>query len=80
MRDTTPDVLGMAIKRDLLERAVADDPAPAAFEGWLLERCAAAPASVSPGAVRAMALEIFREWRLAAHSPEFSAWLARGAV
>jgi hypothetical protein len=27
-----------------------------------------------------MALQIFDEWRLAARSPEFTAWLAGGAV
>jgi hypothetical protein len=32
------------------------------------------------GGARAMALEIFHEWRLAALSPQFSAWLADGAV
>lgn len=79
MRDTTPDVLGLAIKRELLEGAVADDPEPEAFEGWLVERCLTAGATVSPGAVRAMALDIFREWRLAAASPDFAAWLAAGA-
>jgi hypothetical protein len=78
-RDTTPDALGMAIKRVLLERAVAEDPAPEAFEGWLMQRCAEAAPDVSPGAVHAMALEIFREWRLAAASPAFAAWLAEGA-
>ena len=40
-RDQTPDRVGLGIKRALLERAVRDDPAPAAFEGWLLERCLA---------------------------------------
>jgi hypothetical protein len=78
-RDTTPDQLGLAIKRDLLEQAVAEAPAPEAFEGWLLARCQAAAADVSAGATRAMALDIFRDWRLAAADPEFAAWLAAGA-
>jgi hypothetical protein len=78
-RDTTPDQLGMAIKRALLEAAVAEDPAPEAFEGWLAGRCEAAAADISPGAVRAMALDIFRDWRLAAASPAFASWLAAGA-
>lgn len=76
-RDQTPDALGLAIKRALLERAVADDPDPDAFEGWLVEQCLAAP---SEGGTRAMALQIFDEWRLAARSPAFTAWLAGGAV
>jgi hypothetical protein len=78
-RDTTADALGLAIKRGLLERAVADDPEPAAFEAWLLERCVAAADTVSTGAMRAMALEVFDEWRLAVVSPSFGDWLARGA-
>jgi hypothetical protein len=41
-RNTTPDAIGMAIKRELLERAIADDPAPDAFEAWLLEQARAA--------------------------------------
>jgi hypothetical protein len=78
-RDTTPDALGLAIKRQLLERAVAEDPAPEAFEAWLVAQCHAAPPDVSPGAVRAMALDVLAEWRLAATTPEFAAWLTRGA-
>lgn len=62
-RDTTPDAIGMAIKRRLLEETVRDDPVSDAFEGWLLERCLAAGAASGP--VRAMALEVFAEWRLA---------------
>jgi hypothetical protein len=77
-RDTTADALGLAIKRELLEQAVADDPEPEAFEAWLLEHCAAAADTVSTGAVRAMALEVFDEWRLVAVAPSFGDWIARG--
>ena len=35
-RDQTPDGIGLAIKRDLLQRAVQNDPNPEAFEEWLL--------------------------------------------
>ena len=52
-RDTTPDAIGMALKRGLLERAVRDDPEPEAFERWLLERCLAAGNASGP--LRAMA-------------------------
>ncbi len=78
-RGTNPDAIGMAIKRRLLEETVRDDPAPDAFEGWLLERCLSGePAS---GPVRAMALEVLAEWRLA-EAPGgrgFRAWLREGA-
>ena len=76
-RDTTPDAIGLGIKRALLENAVAADPEPAAFEGWLLERCLAAGGEA--GATRAMALEVLAEWRLASSLPEFGRWLDHGA-
>src|SRR5690348_17655763 len=44
-RDTTPDAIGLTIKRDLLERAVAADPEPDEFEAWLHEQCLAAGGS-----------------------------------
>ena len=78
-RDTTPDAIGLAIKRDLLDRAVAADPDPDDFEAWLLEQCAAAGGA--EGGMRAMALTIFEEWHmaLAAGGGAFRAWLAQGA-
>lgn len=78
-RDTTPDAIGMEIKRGLLEGAVADDPEPDTFEAWLLARCLAAAPTVSVGAARAMALDILTEWRLAEASPTFRSWLEHGA-
>jgi hypothetical protein len=78
-RDTTPDALGLAIKRALLERALADDPDPAAFEAWLVGQCQLAERTVSIGAARVMALEVLAEWRLATAAPAFADWLARGA-
>ena len=76
-RNTTPDAIGLAMKRDLLAGAVQDDPEPAAFESWLLGRCQAS--GIADGPVRAMALEVLAEWRLAAASQPFQDWLAQGA-
>jgi hypothetical protein len=76
-RDTTPDALGMAIKRDLLAAAAADDPEPASFEGWLLERVIEAGGNA--GAVRAMAQDVLREWQVALAAPSFRHWLEAGA-
>jgi hypothetical protein len=75
-RDTTPDAIGLAVKRALLVRAAEDDPDPEAFEAWLVARCDAARGD---GTWRAMALEVLDECRLAAASPAFLAWLERGA-
>ncbi len=88
-RDTTPDSIGMAIKRTLLEETVRDDPDPDGFEGWLLERCLSAGESghdyrtsdvaAPSGSVRAMALDVLAEWRLAQSSGVFRRWLEQGA-
>src|SRR5438477_13096265 len=77
-RDTTPDAIGMTMKRELLERAVAADPDPDRFEQWLYEQCLAA--GPSEGGVRAMALSIFEDWPLAQEATAFGDWLARGAA
>jgi hypothetical protein len=75
-RDTTPDAIGLNIKRDLLNRAITDDPAPEAFEAWLLSQVLATPAS---GPVRALCGEILAEYQLACQDASFSMWLSEGA-
>jgi len=75
-RNTTPDAIGLAMKRDLLAGAVQDDPDPDAFESWLLWRCQATGMAYGP--VRASALEILAEWRLTDNSQSFRQWLAHG--
>ena len=77
-RDTTPDAIGMSLKRQLLEQAVLSDPEPDGFEAWLLERCLSGE-TASRGAMRAMAREVLTEWRLTAASAQFRDWLAAGA-
>ena len=76
-RNTTPDAIGMTMKRELLQRAAQEDPEPAAFEGWLLQRCQTT--GLSDGPLRAMALEVLAEWRLATTSAVFRQWLTQGA-
>ena len=78
-RDQTPDAIGLSIKRDLLQRAVEDDPQPEAFEEWLLNYPLTCTAPELEGAAFAMARAVFEEWRLAHASGEFRRWLARGA-
>lgn len=78
-RDTTPDAIGLAIKRALLEDAIVADPEPGAFEAWLLERCLTPYDGAPVGAMRAMALDVLAEWRLACAAQDFAAWLAHGA-
>ena len=75
-RDQTPDAIGIDIKRELLERAVGEDPEPEAFEGWLL---ACGQIYAPQGGATAMARSIFDEWKLAHSMPEFKTWLEEGA-
>jgi hypothetical protein len=75
-RNTTPDALGMEVKRGLLEAAVADDPDPDDFEAWLFARVEAGGLA---GATRAMALQVRDEWQFALASAGFRDWLEAGA-
>jgi hypothetical protein len=77
-RDQTPDAIGLAIKRELLGRAIQDDPDPEAFEEWLLQ-CGLTCAPESAGATLAMARAIFEEWRLTHSMNDFKSWLEQGA-
>jgi hypothetical protein len=76
-RDTTPDAIGMEIKRNLLERAAEEDPNAEDFESWLIEQCLAA--GLATGPIRAMALEVLSEWQIAMASSGYWQWLAEGA-
>ena len=76
-RDTTPDSIGMELKRSLLEETVQHDPEPEAYEEWLLERCLAQGEATGP--MRAMALDVLTEWQLAQSSAVFRNWLTQGA-
>jgi hypothetical protein len=76
-RNTTPDALGMEIKRALLEAAIAADPDPDDFEAWLFAQVQESAGRA--GATRAMALQVWDEWQFALASGGFREWLAAGA-
>ncbi|HEX6309624.1 MAG TPA: hypothetical protein VFZ69_15725 [Longimicrobiales bacterium] len=76
-RNTTPDAIGLAMKRELLERAVEEAPDADEFERWLFDRCLAA--GDANGGLQAVALSILEEWRFAGDVDAFRAWLAAGA-
>ena len=78
-RDQTPDAIGLAVKRALLERVVEDDPAPEEFEKWLLDYPLTCDAPDLAGSASAMARAVFEEWRLAHSLEEFRVWLDQGA-
>ena len=60
----------------MLEAAVAAEPDPADFAGWLLTQALDAPAS---GPVLAICTQIMEEYRTASVDPDFERWLAAGA-
>jgi hypothetical protein len=76
-RDTTPDAIGLSIKRGLLENAIRDDPEADRFEEWLLEQCLRV--HEGSGGVRAMALSIWDEWQLVSRADGYREWLAGGS-
>jgi hypothetical protein len=78
-RDQTPDAIGLAVKREILESVVQDDPEAEAFESWLLQYMQKKESNSSPGALSAMARVVLDEWRLAHSMNDFKAWLDRGA-
>ena len=78
-RDQTPDAIGLRIKRELLQRAVEEDPPPERFEAWLLECQLQCSDSAPAGAISAMARSIFDEWTLAHSMNDFKMWLEHGA-
>jgi hypothetical protein len=78
-RDQTPDAFGLAVKRNLLQRAVEEDPRPEAFEAWLLNYPMTVGAPELAGPASAMARAVFDEWRLAHSLGEFRRWLEEGA-
>ena len=78
-RDQTPDAFGLAVKRDLLQRAIEEAPSPEAFEAWLLDYPLTCKARELAGPASAMARAVFEEWRLAHSLTEFRLWLEQGA-
>jgi hypothetical protein len=78
-RDQTPDAFGLGIKRDLLQRAVDEDPQADGFEAWLLEYPRTCGGPELEGPAMAMARAVFEEWRLVHSLGDFRAWLERGA-
>ena len=76
-RDQRPDVIGIGMKRALLERVVRDDPQAPAFEEWLLAIVLAA--EPMPGEMLATARSVLDEWRLAHQMQAFAQWLSLGA-
>lgn len=76
-RDTTPDAIGLDLRRSLLAGLAAADPDPDDCEGWLLEQALSAEAS---GPVRALCVEILDEYRFARQDASFTQWLRAGAA
>src|SRR3954454_25290902 len=78
-RNTTPDAIGLDLKRTILEETVRQDPDPEVYEQWLAT-CSFTLQEPSPsGPVIAMARDVLAEWHLALQSSDFRNWLQQGA-
>jgi hypothetical protein len=75
-RDTTPDRIGLDLKRRILEDIALHGPAADEIEVHLFE---VIRASADPGATRAMCIDVLDDYRAALSSPSFRGWLERGA-
>ena len=78
-RDQTADAFGLAVKRDLLQRVVDEDPPPHAFEEWLFNYPTTCERPELAGPALAMARAVFEEWRLTYTLRDFKIWLEQGA-
>ena len=78
-RDQTADAFGLAVKRNLLQRVVDEDPPHHLFEEWLFNYPLTCKSPEDVGPARAMARAVFEEWRLAHTSRDFTRWLDEGA-
>ena len=76
-RNTTPDSIGLDLKRGILEETVRQDPDPDEYEQWLTERCLNTGSASGP--MLAMAREVLADWHLAQQSKCFRSWLEQGA-
>lgn len=78
-RDQTADAIGLAVKRELLQRVVDEDPPPHAFEEWLFNYPTRCEKPELAGPALAMARAVFEEWRLTHTLRDFKLWLEQGA-
>jgi hypothetical protein len=78
-RDQTADAFGLAVKRELLQRVVDEDPPPDAFEEWLFNYPTTCARPELAGPALAMARAVFEEWRLTHTLRDFKRWLEQGA-
>ena len=72
-RNTTPDNIGLNLKLQVLEECIAADPAPGAFEAWLLSRSVGSADASGP--LRAVCADILFEWQTVQSLPDYRDWL-----
>ena len=76
-RDQTPDAFGLAVKRELLQRAIEDDPAAGSIRRMAAQLSSHLRGAGARRARAAMARAVFEEWRLAHSLGEFRRGLSR---
>lgn len=77
-RDQRADVLGMELRRRILDRVAAIDPEPNDFAECLTE--IARELGEPTGPARAVATAVWQDWESSRIAPEFWPWLVAEAV
>ncbi len=77
-RDQRADLVGMELRRRILDRVAALDPEPEAFAGCLAS--IAVELGEPTGPARAVATSVWQDWESSRIAPEFWPWLVAEAV
>jgi hypothetical protein len=77
-RDQQADLVGLELKRRVLEELASVDPEPSDLEATLLQIITGSGGA--PGPVRAVAAMVREEWAMACASPDWVAQLIAEAV
>ncbi len=77
-RDQQADLVGMELKRRILQHLAEVDPEPAEMEATLIQAVDAIGPPTGPA--RAVALVVWEEWQTACRSPEWVAQLLGDAM
>lgn len=77
-RDLEPDIVGIELKHQILDAAIAAQPTADDFEEVLLSSATAL--DIAAGAARGICSDILAEWRMVHTAPRYLPWLREEAA